>query len=90
MISFLIPIMDTLKLHAGDVNDNMCPGCMGGFMGIGWIFWAVIIVLLVLVVVVAINKASTPTVISTSNDELREEIRMLRREIKKLKEEENK
>lgn len=69
----------------GDVGDHMA-GMMGGFgfMGLGAIFWLIILILLIVVIVNAVNRP-TPQPVRTSDDELREELYRLRKEIRDLK-----
>ena len=72
---------NTLSLDAGSpgVEHEGMMGCCGGwgFMGFGIVFWIIILFLLVGLLVYVVERISRPG--ASSESELREEIRSLRK-----------
>ena len=79
---------NTLSLDAGStgVEHEGMMGCCGGwgFMGFGMVFWIIILFLLVGLLVYVVERISRPGI--SSESELKEEIRDIKREIRELKE----
>lgn len=78
----------TLSFDAGStgVEHEGMMGCCGGwgFMGFGMVFWIIILFLLVGLLVYVVERISRPS--TSSERELREEIRDLKKEIRELRE----